>query len=585
MNIISVITLIGGLAFFLYGMNAMSTGLERMAGGSLERTLKKFTSNPFKSLLLGAGITIAIQSSSAMTVMLVGLVNSGIMEIGQTVGVIMGSNIGTTLTAWILSLVGIDSENIFMLLLKPENFSLLFAFVGAVLIMMSKKEKHHYIGSILVGFAVLMFGMKLMSDAVKPLRDMPEFTNILTAFTNPILGVAVGAIFTGVIQSSAASVGILQALALTGSVTYEMAIPIIMGQNIGTCVTALISSIGVNRNAKKVAVIHISFNMIGTIVLLIVYYVLDAFINFAFSTLPIDALGIAFVHSVFNVTTTLLLLPFSKMLVKIANTVLREKEEVPHKAAFLDERLLATPSVAISECYNLTCNMADIVNETVTLAIDNMNSFSKEVKEKILENEGILDRYEDKLGTYLVKLSAKNLSENDSRKVAKMLHAIGDFERLGDHAVNILKVSEELYDKKIAFSDNAIKELNVVAVALKEILGVTTSSYKTNDLELAKNVEPLEQVIDDLVATIKDQHINRLQSGDCTIEMGFVLSDLLTNYERVSDHCSNIAASAIEIAHSAFQTHKYLNNLKFTSEEFAKLYEQYSLKYNINTEN
>ena len=582
MNITHIIQLIGGLAFFLYGMNVMSSGLERMAGGKLETTLKRFTSNRFKSILLGAGITVAIQSSSAMTVMLVGLVNSGIMNISQTVGVIMGSNIGTTLTAWLTSLVGLESDNIWLNLLKPEMFSLVFAFIGAALIMMAKNTKYKEIGSIFVGFAILMYGMKLMSGAMKPLENMPEFTSMLTAFKNPLLGVIVGAVFTGIIQSSAASVAILQALALTGSVSYDMAIPIIMGQNIGTCVTALISSIGVNRNAKKVAVIHISFNLIGTTALLALYYGIGMFVDFSFANASINAQGIAIVHSIFNISTTLLLLPFSNVLVKIANAVLRDKTpDAETSGALLDERLLATPSVAIAECNTLTSKMAQIASDTLFLAIDNMSVYDSASTSKILENETILDNYEDELGTYLVRLSSKNLSENDSHNISKMLHAIGDFERLGDHAVNILKVSKELNEKKITFSNQALQELETLTNALKEIVSLTTKAYSENNIELAAEIEPLEQVIDDLVATIKDKHIKRLQSGNCTIEMGFILSDLLTNYERVSDHCSNIAVLVIEISQDAFDTHKYLNGVKYGDSRFTEEYNKYSAIYHI----
>lgn len=582
MDITDIIKLIGGLAFFLYGMNVMSSGLERMAGGKLERTLKKFTSNPLKSLLLGAGITVAIQSSSAMTVMLVGLVNSGIMTIGQTVGVIMGSNIGTTLTAWMTSLIGIEADNVWMKLLKPEIFSLVFAFVGAVFIMMSKNAKRREIGAIFVGFAVLMYGMKLMGQAMEPLQGMEGFTSLLTAFENPLLGVLVGAVFTGIIQSSAASVAILQALALTGQVSYGVAIPIIMGQNIGTCVTALISSIGVSRNAKKVAVVHVSFNLIGTFVLLAAYYGLDAIVHFSFTDNNINAQGIAVVHSVFNVATTLLLLPFSKMLVKIADFVLKDKAEEGQTASqLLDERLLATPSFAIAECNNLTIKMAEIAKETINLSIENMGAYSPEIEAHIMKNETVLDNYEDELGTYLVKLSSKSLSEADSLNISKMLHSIGDFERLGDHAVNIARVDKELSEKEIFFSSQASLQLSVLTDAIKEILNITTEAYRKNDLALAAKVEPLEQVIDGLVSSIKDKHIQRLQSGNCTIEMGFILSDLLNNYERISDHCSNIAVAIIEIAQGDFDAHKYLNGIKHLDENFTAAYEKYSSVYKI----
>lgn len=545
MDIFSVFTLCGGLAFFLYGMSVMSSGLEKAAGGRLEQMLKKMTANPFKSLLLGAGITIAIQSSSAMTVMLVGLVNSGIMELSQTVGVIMGSNIGTTLTAWILSLAGIESDAVWLRMLKPESFSPIVAFIGIILIMVSRDDRRRSAGSIMVGFAVLMYGMELMSDSVSPLADMPQFSAILTAFTNPILGVVVGAVFTGVIQSSAASVAILQALSLTGGITYGMALPIIMGQNIGTCVTALLSSIGVNRNARRVAVVHISFNLIGTVVFLVLLFGADLFFHFPFMDVQIDPVGIAMVHSIFNIATTLMLLPFSKQLVRIANMVIPDVAG-EQKFTFVDSRLLATPSVAIAECNNKTVEMAKIAEETIVKALSLLDRYDEKVAGEVKVNEDKLDLYEDKLGTTLVQLSSKALSDTDSRKVSKQLHTIGDFERIGDHAVNLWKAAEEIHVKGIHFSSQAEEELRTLTAALKEILDITTEAFSRDDIRLAKQVEPLEQVIDCLIADIKSNHIVRLQNGHCTIEMGFVLSDILTNCERVSDHCSNIAVAQIE---------------------------------------
>ena len=582
MDIFSVITLIGGLAFFLYGMHVMSSGLERMAGGKLEHALKRMTSNPLKSLALGAGITVAVQSSSAVTVMLVGLVNSGLMNIAQTPGVIMGSNIGTTLTAWLLSLVGLETDNVWLKLLKPENFSLIFAMVGAVLIMMSKKPRRRDIGSILVGFAVLMYGMKFMSSAVSPLADMPEFASLLTAFRNPLLGVLVGALFTGIIQSSAASVGILQALALTGNISYGMAIPIIMGQNIGTCVTALISSIGVKRNAKKVAAIHVSFNLIGTVFFLALFYGLDALAHFSFTDMPIGAFEIAVVHSIFNVATTVLLLPFSKQLVRIANLVIRDKkgeEELPAKR--LDERLLATPSVAVGESNAMTVDMMKTAHRTLLQALALIEHYNEKTAEEILEQENRLDACEDELGTYLVRLASNKLSAEDSMLVSKMLHTIGDFERLGDHAVNILGSVRELQEKKLCFSPAGKEDLALLSSALSEILSLTAEAYEKNDAEIAARVEPLEQTIDRLVERIKDKHVTRLQNGECTIQLGFILADLLNNFERISDHCSNIAVSVIEIKHNTFDTHQYLNRVKYGSREFTAQYEEYCEKYGL----
>ena len=561
MDIFSVFTLCGGLAFFLYGMTTMSKSLEKMAGGKLERVLKRMTSNPFKSLLLGAGITIAIQSSSAMTVMLVGLVNSGVMELGQTIGVIMGSNIGTTLTAWILSLTGIESESVFVNLLKPENFSPVIALVGIILIMASKKQRRRDIGRILVGFAILMYGMELMKDAVSPLADMPEFSSLLTAFNNPLLGVLVGAVFTGVIQSSAASVGILQALALTGSITYGMAVPIIMGQNIGTCVTALLSSIGVNRNAKRVSVIHISFNIIGTVAGLLLFYGGNALFHFAFVNAAVGAVGIAFCHTVFNVFTTLLLLPFSRQLEKLARKVV-QNEDKAEQFAFLDPRLLRTPGVAISECVNMTNAMGALAHQNLLYAIQQLSGYSEDRKAEIIANEDKLDVYEDRLGSYLVQISQHGVSMDDIRTVSRLLHAIGDFERIGDHALNLQESAQELHEKGLSFSESAHGELQVLLAALEDIMSRAFSCFDAASVEKAREVEPLEETIDRLIEEIRMRHIRRLQSGDCTMQLGFILNDLLTNFERVSDHCSNIALSVIEEKDSSVDRHAYLNDLK-----------------------
>lgn len=561
MDLFSIFTLCGGLAFFLYGMTTMSKSLEKMAGGKLERLLKNMTSNPFKSLLLGAGITIAIQSSSAMTVMLVGLVNSGVMELGQTIGVIMGSNIGTTLTAWILSLTGLESGNVFVNLLKPENFSPLVALVGIILIMGSKKQKRRDIGRIMVGFSILMYGMELMKEAVSPLADMPEFASILTAFNNPLLGVLVGAVFTGIIQSSAASVGILQALALTGSITYGMAIPIIMGQNIGTCVTALLSSIGVNRNAKRVAVIHISFNIIGTVVCLILFYGGNLIFHFAFMNQPVGAVGIAFCHTVFNVFTTVILLPFSRQLEQLARRLIKSEPKKEH-FAFLDPLLLRTPGVAVSECVNMTVQMGQTARRNVLLAIEQLSDYQESRETEILENEDKLDIYEDRLGGYLVEISQHGISIADSRTVSRLLHAIGDFERLGDHALNLQESARELHEKELHFSAAAEAELEVLLSALRDILDQALNSFSADDPDTAKKVEPLEETVDRLIEEIRVRHIQRLQTGECTIRLGFVLNDLLTNFERVSDHCSNIAVSIIEEHNGEADRHAYLHSVK-----------------------
>lgn len=583
MNITNLFVLCGGLAFFLYGMHVMSSGLEKVAGSKLEGMLKKMTSNPFKSLLLGMGITVAIQSSSAMTVMLVGLVNSGIMQLGQTIGVIMGSNIGTTLTAWILSLSGIEAQPDSLInLLKPENFSPVLALIGVIFIL-GKNTRRKNIGSILVGFAVLMSGMDFMKDAVAPVTEIPEFQNLLVMFNNPLLGVAVGAIFTGIIQSSAASVGILQAFAQTGSITYGMAIPIIMGQNIGTCVTALLSSIGVNKNAKRVAVVHILFNILGTAIFLIVFYGLGMFINFAFLDFKIDMTGIALVHSIFNIASTVILLPASKLLEKAAMTIIKDTDgDKSEKYALIDERLLATPSVAINECFSITVDMANKAKTAITDVIGLLTHYDEKTAEKILALEDEIDIYEDRLGTVLVKISSRSLSYNDSHRVSTLLHTIGDFERISDHAVNLLGVAREINDKKINFSDEAKKELTVLTNALLEILNNTVTAFAHDDLESASLVEPLEQVIDRLIAEIKTNHVTRLKNGNCTIELGFVLADLLTNYERVSDHCSNIAVAMIEVEKNKFNTHEYLSGIKNDGDKnFEDAYSRFAKKYAI----
>ena len=579
MDIFSLFTLCGGLAFFLYGMTTMSKSLEKMAGGKLERLLKRMTSNPFKSLLLGAGITIAIQSSSAMTVMLVGLVNSGVMELGQTIGVIMGSNIGTTLTAWILSLAGIESESVFVNLLKPENFSPVIALVGIILIMGSKKQKRRDIGRIMVGFSILMYGMELMKNSVSPLADMPEFSSLLTAFNNPLLGVLVGAVFTGVIQSSAASVGILQALAMTGSITYGMAVPIIMGQNIGTCVTALISSIGVNRNAKRVSVIHISFNVIGTVAGLILFYGGNMLLHFPFMNAAVGAVGIAFCHTIFNVFTTALLLPFSRQLEKLARRAIKA-EDKSEQFAFLDPLLLRTPGVAISECVSMTNRMGAVAHENLLDAVRQLSDYQESRETLITENEDKLDIYEDRLGDYLVKISQHGVSMSDIRTVSRLLHAIGDFERIGDHALNLQESARELHEKDLHFSDAAREELEVLLTALNDIMALAFDSFAANDPVAARDVEPLEETIDQLIEEIRMRHIHRLQTGECTIQLGFVLSDLLTNFERVSDHCSNIAVCVIESQEDDLDPHAYISGLK-TDQSFAAGLDRDMAKYRL----
>ena len=548
----------------------MSKSLEKMAGGRLERLLKRMTSTPIKSLLLGAAITIAIQSSSAMTVMLVGLVNSGVMELGQTIGVIMGSNIGTTLTAWLLSLTGIESESFFVNFLKPKNFSPLLALAGILLIMGSKKQRRRDVGRVMMGFSILMYGMELMSGAVSPLADMPGFTHFMTAFTNPFLGVLVGAAFTGIIQSSAASVGILQALAMTGSVTYGMAIPIIMGQNIGTCVTALISSIGVSRNAKRVSVIHISFNLIGTTVGLIILCGGNALFGFPFLSNSVNAVGIALCHTIFNVCTTILLLPFTRQLEWLAKKAI-STEDKPSDFAFLDPRLLRTPGVAASECASMVNQMGALAQTSMDLVLTQFLQYTDAREEEILSNEDKLDIYEDHLGSYLVQISQHGTSADDMHTISRLLHAIGDFERIGDHVLNLQESAKELRDKQLRFSPTAQKEVEVLTRLLRDLMTAALDCFRKDDPVAAQLVEPLEETMDCLTEEVRNRHIHRLQNGQCTIQLGFVLNDLLNNFERIGDHCSNIAVSVIEEQDSQMASHAYLHDMKKNGEFAARL--------------
>lgn len=580
MNIYSILQLCGGLAFFLFGMHVMSGSLEKLAGGNLQKILKEVTSNPIKSLFFGAIVTIAIQSSSALTVMLVGLVNSGIMELAQTVGVIMGSNIGTTLTAWILSLSGIESDNLFISMLKPENFSPVIALIGVIMIMGSKKEKRKDVGIIMAGFAVLMYGMQLMSGAVSPLADMPEFTGLLTTFNNPFLGVLVGAVFTGVIQSSAASVGVLQALAMTGAISHSMAIPIIMGQNIGTCVTALLSSIGVNKNAKRVSIIHISFNLFGTAIGLVVYCIARYVVDLALFNDSITPVMIAVFHSIFNVATTIILLPFSNSLVKIAKKLVTTDNA--DGQVVLDERLLLSPGLAVKECLEKTNEMAELARDSFKNALDLFDNYSDSKFDDIEVMEERLDYLEDQLDTFLIHLSGKDVSEDGNNEISKMLHAINDFERIGDHAINMAKLAKQIDDNKLEFSKNARKELTVLNNALREILTLTVEAFSKNDLTEAVKVEPLEQVIDDLTKEIRNHHIDRLQKGKCDSRLGVFLTDYITNCERASDHCSNIAVCLIQTHNSSFETHDYLNELKAGQEPaFVGQFTMYQDKYHL----
>ncbi len=574
----AALQLIGGLAFFLYGMNVMSGGLGKLAGGSLERSLKKATSNPFLGMGLGAGITIAIQSSSAMTVMLVGLVNSGLMQFDQTINVIMGSNIGTTFTNWILSLAGVEGNGVISLL-KPENFSPVVAIIGIGMIMMSKKTRRQDLGKILVGFAVLMYGMKFMGDAMSGLQENEGFKAMLTAFDNPVIAVLLSALFTGVIQSSAATISIVQNLAFSGLITYSTAIPLVLGANIGTCATALLSSIGVTREAKKVSVVHITIKIIGVIVCLAGFFGLNAVLDFNFLNDNPGHTGVAVIHTIFNLVNTAILFPFENQLVRIANLIVRPTRK-EGTASFLDERLLSTPSIAVNEAMGMTKRMAKLARSTMDTSMELLSVYDEKQAEEILKDEDELDRYEDKLGSFLVSLSSRSMSDKDSRQVSLMLHSIGDFERLGDHAVNLLKSAKEIKEKNIVFSTEGQGELDNLTAALKEILNLTVAAFTENDALTATKVEPLEQVIDVLIAKAKSGHIERLQQGRCTIQTGFVLSDLLTNYERISDHCSNIAVAIIETGVGSFDTHAYLNDIKTGgSKDFVSDYRKYAKKY------
>lgn len=586
MDIFGILTMVGGLALFLYGMDVMGNGLEKISGGKLERILERLTSNPIKAVLLGAGVTAVIQSSSATTVMVVGFVNSGIMKLSQAIGIIMGANVGTTVTSWLLSLTGISSDNIWINLLKPSSFSPVLAMVGVILMMAGKKSRKKDIGEILLGFAVLMTGMEAMSGAVKPLADVPEFTNILTMFHNPILGILVGALLTAVIQSSSASVGILQALSVTGAFTYGSVIPIIMGQNIGTCVTAMISAAGANRNAKRTAFVHLYFNLIGTVLFFTLYLILDAAVGLPVLDETVGIAGIALLHSVFNICTTVLLLPFTRLLEKLAYLTLpetkAEKELVEREFPLLDERFLATPSFAIEQCHTISIEMANIAKEAFLSAIGLVGHYSEEKAQRIIEQENIVDRYEDKLRAYLTRLRSQNLSYSDSQYVSTLLHCITDFERISDHAVNVVESLREMEDKEQEFSRKAAEEMQIFGSAIEDILTRCMEAYAKDDEELAKTVEPLEQVIDDLNKDVKKRHIKRLRKGKCTIDLGLALADIATNYERVADHCSNIAVCLIQEQDSGMEEHDFFGHLdEGENRRFAEQAAQYAKKYEL----
>lgn len=573
MDFFSVLTLLGGLAMFLYGMNVMGDGLEKVSGGKLEKILENLTSSPVKAVLLGAAVTGVIQSSSATTVMVVGFVNSGIMQLSQAVGVIMGANIGTTVTSWILSLAGIQSSNFFIQLLKPTSFAPVLALIGVVFLMFLKDAKKKDIGTILIGFSVLMFGMETMSGAVKPLAEVPEFTGILLKFSIPVLGVLAGTVLTAVIQSSSASVGILQALCITGAVPYSAAIPIIMGQNIGTCITALLSAIGANKNAKRAAMVHLYFNIIGTIVFMVVFYTVNTVVHFPLLTEAATPAGIAVIHSAFNISVTILLLPFSKILVKLACLTVRDKgtEEVvsPEDKEFkiLDTRFLETPALAIEQSRNAARNMAQEAKQALRIALTLIDDYSEEKALQVQKIESKVDRYEDELGTYLVNLNHKNLTLEDSQSLSIMLHCIGDFERISDHAVEIKDAAEEMHQKKLHFSQKALAELHVLEKAVNDIVEMAYQAFAQRNMGLAAAVEPLEEVVDELCRELKNRHVDRLRAGECTIEMGFILSDINTGLERVADHCSNIGVCVTQVRENLFDTHSHLDMIKNSPDE------------------
>lgn len=580
MDIYHILNMLGGLALFLFGMHTLSGALEKFAGVNLERWLDKLTSNPIKGVALGVGVTALIQSSAATTVMMVGFVNSGIMKLSQAIGVIMGANIGTTATSWLLSLSAVEGEG-WVSLFKPTTFTPVLAVAGIVMLMFLKSDKKKTLGVILLGFATLMFGMNAMSEAVKPLENNEAFGQFMTAFSNPILGVVTGAALTALIQSSSVSVGILQTFAKTSGITYSIALPIILGTNIGSCVTALISSIGANKSAKRVAIVHLYFNIIGTIIFLSLFYILNSFLDFAFMNSALNSFGIAVIHTVFNVLTTLVFLPFTKQLEKLACLTIRDKPgEETAAMPMLDERFLNTPSVAIEQCRNVAYKMAVLTRQTMLTAMDTVTEYDPKKAAEVVDNENTIDIYEDKIGSFILKISSKDLSVSDSQVISNLLHTIGDLERISDHAVNIVEAAEEMYQKKISFSKQALEEIPIIKNAVAEILNMSIECFIKSNVTLAKEVEPLEDVIDQLRTDLKARHIERLRKGICTIELGFILQDLLTNFERVSDHCSNIAVCLIRIKENSLDTHEYMNELKrLDKSEFMDEFNVYKDKY------
>ena len=589
MNIFMILSLIGGLALFLYGMQMMGDGLKKASGGKLEMILEKLTSNKIMAVLLGAGVTAVIQSSSATTVMVVGFVNSDIMPLSRAVGVILGANVGTTVTAWILSLTEITGENLFLQLLKPSSFSPILAIVGVAMLMFSKKEKRRDAATIVLGFAILMFGMDMMSGAVEPLSEMEEFKNVLLMFANPVLGMLVGWGLTVIIQCSSASVGILQALSSSGAITNLTAIPLIMGANVGATTTALLSSIGASRNAKRAALVHFYFNIIKTVVFMVLFYSLNSIFHFAFANEPATAVGIAIIHSSFNIVAAIIMTPISSILEKMAYWTLPKTEEeetmkIPAQSdiQILDSRFLETPGFALEQCKNAAIDMANYAKDGLFMAIDLIDKYDKKKANQVIELEQLVDHYEDELGSYLIKLSSRHLTEKDSQELSVLLHCIGDFERISDHAINIMESAKEMKEKELSFSKKAQEELAIFTRAIKDIVNTSILVFQEEDLKLAMRVEPLEEVIDHLNVEVKKRHIKRLRKGKCTIEMGFILSDITTNYERVSDHCSNIALCLLQLNEDNFDTHIYQEAISGAdNEEFRNEYKRLSAHYEL----
>lgn len=581
MTIFDFLTFVGGLAMFLFGMSYMGSSLEKIGGGKFESVLEKMTDNRIKGVLLGAGITAIIQSSSAVTVMAVGFVNSGIMGLHQVIGIIMGANIGTTITGWILSLTNIDSSNILISMFKPTSFTPILAIIGIIMFMVGKKDKVKSVGSILLGFTVLIFGMTTMTTAVEPLKDVEEFTGILTMFSNPLLGVLFGAVLTAIIQSSSASVGILQALAITGSISVSTALPIILGQNIGTCITAILSSIGANKNAKRTAVVHLLFNVIGVSLAMALFYGLNAFFKFSFYNDTANAASIAVIHTLFNVFATVVLFPFATQIEKLACVLVPESKKEKN-TALIDEKFLMSPSYALDKVKERCDKMGTLAQENVELCLDILKKYSHNKDEIISKNEKQLDKYEDELETYLVKISSMDLSNYDSIRLSKLSHSISNFERIGDYGTNILKIKRRMHDKNIHFTQDANAELNVMAKAVKEIVEKSISAFIADDIDAAREIEPLEQVIDNLKNELRARHAKRLQNNECTIENGMIFFDIINSYERIADHCSNLAVCIIELSKGSYQTHAYLKSVKSSSNKsFMELFEEYLKKYKV----